>query len=141
MRFGPLLCLLAIAGCAPGAAYIQSETDTFPVRLTITNAGPDYALRCLLSMAHFITQDIAPIAAGNHVDIKLRRSVKSSTLYYQETSTPQMAVENIFCGLDHAWAETKTNLNMAALRSDGETSHNIICTSVNEMVCTVEKID
>lgn len=132
-----LIVSMAIAGCTYEASYIESESDTRPVKLRITNAGTDRPLRCLLSMAHFITQDIALIAAGDHAVIQLLRGVTSRTLYYQEDTTPLMAVENIYCGADQAWAETKTNLNISALRNGSETNYHMSCTANRELVCTL----
>lgn len=138
MRLIMLIIFLAVAGCTYEASYIGPESDTRPVRLRITNASADHSLRCLLSMAHFITRDIAPIAAGKHAVIELQRGVKSDTLYYQENTTPLMAVENIYCGIDQAWAETKNNLNISALRSGNGKSYHVACTINRELVCTVQ---
>jgi hypothetical protein len=126
---------LAITGCAYAADYIGPEADTRPVRLRITNADTDQALRCLLSMAHFITRDIALIAAGDHIDIDLQRGVDSGTLYYREDATPLMAVENMYCGTDRAWAETKMDLDLSALRRGGGISHTVVCRTDGALVC------
>lgn len=138
MRLVTVIVSLAIAGCTYEATYLGSELDTRPVRLRITNASPDHGLRCLLSIAHFITRDIALIAAGGHVDIDLQRGVKNHTLYYQEHTTPLMAVENIYCGLDQAWTETQRNLNLSALRRGNRFSQHVICTANGALVCAVQ---
>lgn len=135
MKLGWLFIVLATMGCAYEADYLDTETNTVPVHLRISNASTDVSLRCLLSMAHFITRDLAPIAGGSHADLNLHRGVKSRTLYYKEGTTPLMAIENIYCGMDRAWAETKNNLNIAALRSENKTSHHVVCTSDNGLIC------
>ncbi len=141
MKIGWLIIVLLTMGCAYEADYLGSETDTVPVRLRISNASTDVSLRCLLSMAHFITRDISPIAEGDYIDVNLLRGVKSHTLYYRENSTPLMAIENIYCGMDQAWAETKGNLNLAALRSKNKINHHVICTSDDGLICTVGNED
>ena len=136
MRIAALVIFLTMTGCAYSVDGIGPEEDTRPVRLRITNAGTNDPLRCLLSMAHFITRDIALIAAGDHVDVDLRRGMESGTLYYREDATPPMAVENIYCGIDRAWAETKTDLDLSALRRGNGISHDMVCGADGELVCT-----
>ena len=138
MRIAALVVFLTMTGCASSVDDFGPEEDTRHVRLRITNAGADDPLRCLLSMAHFITRDIALIAAGDHVDIDLRRGVESGTLYYREDTTVPMAVENLYCGIDRAWAETRVDLDLSALRRGNGVSHDVACRADGELVCTAE---
>lgn len=119
MKLSIVFILLLLSGCSYGANYIESESETDPVQLQINNGDQEMSLRCLVSMAHYITHDPAVIAPNTVLTIDLHRGTASNTLYFKRPDTPLMAIENIFCGHDSNWAETKYNLNLSALRSDG----------------------
>ena len=49
-----------------------------------------------------------------------------------------MAVENLYCGIDRAWAETRVDLDLSALRRGNGVSHDVACRADGELVCTAE---
>ncbi len=98
----------------------EPEGPRAPVRLEIFN-GAESRLRCQLVLAHFVTQDIAPISPGDETVIELDRDADKGTLIFLHEGGPSMALENILCGLSGAWRETRADLDLAGLRA-GETA-------------------
>lgn len=128
--------LLLLGACSYSVNYVDSEIETEPVQLQISNGDIGAGLRCLVSMAHYITYDPPVIAPGKRLNIDLLRGVASNTLYFTQAGTSLMAVENIFCGQHTNWFESMFNLNLAALRSDGFHDLSIHCGNVdNALSC------
>ena len=95
------------------------------VRLEIhNNAGSP--LRCQLVLAHFVTQDIAPILPGGELIIALDRDMDQGALIFRHTGGRSMAIENILCGHSGAWSETRIDLDLTGLRSGKTTELRIV---------------
>lgn len=107
-----------------------------PVRLEIVSAALTSRLACQLVLAHFVTQDIAPIPAGGEAAIALERDLDDGTLIYRHNGGRRMAVENILCGLATNWRATRADLNLAALRAGRRATLRIICAAPKALSCT-----
>ncbi len=133
-----LLALMAVFGLASRASSAgEPSGPSAPVRLEIVNATAASRLACQLVLAHFVTQDLASISAGDAAVIKLRRDVDEGTLIYQRNGDRRMAVENILCGIADNWRATRADLNIAELRAGQRVKLRIVCEETNAFTCTV----
>jgi len=118
-----------------GALAVEPSGPSAPVRLEIVNATGTSRLACQLVLAHFVTQDIAPIPAGEETVITLRRDLDEGTLTYQRGEGRRMAVENILCGIVDNWRATRNDLNLADLRAGHHANLRVICKAQNSLSC------
>lgn len=132
MRMG----LLALVLTPHGALAVEPTGPSAPVRLEIVNATGAARLACQLVLAHFVTQDIAPIPAGEETAITLRRDLDEGTLTYQQGEGRRMAVENILCGIADNWRATRNDLNLAELRAGYQAKLRFICDAQTSLSCT-----
>lgn len=134
-----LIVSAALFGCSYDPGYIGQESDTVPVALHITNSTTDQSVRCVVSMAHYITFDLNVVRPDESLDIDLLRGVSSSTLYFKKSSTRLMAVENVICGTHANWSETKRHVELSVLRSTAETELTVHCTYLAEaLTCQIK---
>jgi hypothetical protein len=130
------LAMMALA-MMPGAGLATEPTGpSAPVRLVIVNATAAPPIACRLLLAHFVTQDLAPIAAGGEAVIELRRDLDDGTLIYRHGGGQRMAVENILCAITGDWPATRSDLNIADLRTGRRASLTIICARAKAISCS-----
>jgi len=127
--------LIALVFVPPGALAIEPSGPSAPVRLEIVNATAASRLACQLVLAHFVTQDLAPISAGDETVVLLSRDVDEGTLIYQSDGGRRMAVENILCGLAGNWRATRADLNIAELRAGQRANMRIVCARPETFSC------
>ena len=108
------------------AAAGEPAGPSAPVRLEIVNGTLASRLACQLVLAHFVTQDIAPIPAGGETVIALDRDVDEGTLIFRQAGARPMALENILCGLAGNWRATRADLNIAPLRAGERAALRIV---------------
>lgn len=128
--------LLALVLLPHGGQGAEPSRPSAPVRLEIISATKMSRLACQLVLAHFVTQDIAPILAGGKTAIALERDLDDGTLIYRHDGGQRMAVENILCGLANNWRATRADLNLAALRAGRRAHLRIICEAPKALSCT-----
>ncbi len=103
----------------------EPEGPSESVSLEVLN-GADSGLRCQLVLAHFVTQDIAPISPGDGTVIALDRDADEGTLIFRHAGGRSMALENILCGLAGDWQATRVDLDLADLRADKTAALRIV---------------
>ncbi|MDP6590752.1 MAG: hypothetical protein QF449_05135 [Alphaproteobacteria bacterium] len=129
------LAMMALA-MMPGAGLATEPTGpSAPVRLEIVNATAAPHLLCRLVLAHFVTEDLAPIGAGDEAVIELRRDADDGTLIYRPGGGRRMAVENILCGLAGNWQASRADLNLAELRGGQRAHLRITCERPQAFSC------
>ena len=128
--------LLALPLFPHGGQAAEPSGPSAPVRLEIVSATATSRLACQLVLAHFVTQDIAPIPAGGETTIALERDLDDGTLIYRHDGGRRMAVENILCGVANNWQATRADLNLATLRGGQRASLRIICEAPKALSCT-----
>ncbi len=127
---------LALVLLPPGGQAAEPSGPSVPIRLEIVSAAVTSRLACQIVLAHFVTQDIAPIPAGGETAIALERDLYDGTLIYRHDGGRRMAVENILCGLATNWRATRADLNLAALRAGQRATLRIICEAPKALSCT-----
>jgi len=133
--------LLVVVGCTQQAAYLEAEEDVSPAYLSIANEYSGGSVRCLFSLAHFITYDAPVISDGESIDVELQRGNTSGTLYLRQNGSPLMAVENVFCGIDHAWTKTKIDLTLTPLRREARKRLNVHCNYNGALICAAKGVE
>ncbi len=103
----------------------EPEGPRVPVHLKIHNDAGS-RLDCQFVLAHFVTQDIAPIWPGDEFVIVLDRDIDEGALIFRHAGGRAMAIENILCGISGSWSETRTDLDLANLRSGKTTVQRIV---------------
>ena len=132
-----LIALMALAMAPRAGLAIEPSGPSAPVRLEIVNATAAPRLLCRLVLAHFVTQDLALIGAGDEAVIELRRDADDGTLIYRHGGGRRMAVENILCGIAGNWSATRNDLSIAELRAGRRANLIIICDQAKALSCTV----
>ncbi len=133
-----LIALMVVFGVAFRASSAgEPSGPSAPVRLEIVNATETSRLACQLVLAHFVTQDLAPISAGDESVISLDRELDDGTLIYRHDGGRRMAVENILCGIAANWRATRADLNIAELRAGRRANLRIICQQPKALSCTI----
>ena len=127
--------LVALALLPHSGQAIEPTGPSAPVHLEIVSATPTSSLACQLVLAHFVTQDIAPILAGGEIAIALERDLDDGTLIYLHEGGRHMALENILCGLATNWQGTRADLNLAALRTGQRAKLRIVCVASKALSC------
>ena len=127
--------LVALVLLPHSGQAVEPTGPSAPVHLEIVSATATSRLACQLVLAHFVTQDIAPILAGGEAAIALERDLDDGTLIYLHEGGRHMAVENILCGLATNWQGTRADLNLAALRTGQRAKLRIICEAPKELSC------
>ena len=126
--------LAALAGLTYGlSTLVASAADPVPVTLTIENATAGPALRCQLVLAHFVTQDLAPIPANAVAEVDMQRD-SGGTLFFQGGGR-SMAVENILCSLDDNWTASRNNLDLRSLREGALPALRVTCSATDSLTC------
>ena len=124
---------------APCAGMASEPTgESAPVRLEVVNGTKTQRLACQIVLAHFVTQELAQIAAGEAAVILLRRDVDDGTLIYQRNGGRRMAVENILCGIADNWRATRNDLNISELREGRHAELKINCATANALSCNIQ---
>ncbi|MBR45580.1 MAG: hypothetical protein CMM31_03670 [Rhodospirillaceae bacterium] len=94
----------------------EPEGPSAPVSLEVVN-GAEGRLRCQLVLAHFVTQDIAPVPPGGETVIVFDRDADEGVLIFRHVGGRSMALENVLCGLAGDWRATRADLDLADLRA------------------------
>ena len=127
--------LVALALLPRSGQAIEPTGPSAPVHIEIVSATPTSSLASQLVLAHFVTQDIAPILAGGEIAIALERDLDDGTLIYLHEGGRHMALENILCSLATNWQGTRADLNLAALRTGQRGKLRIICEASKSLSC------
>lgn len=109
-----LLLATALAlGVALPALPLQAQTS---VTLTLRNDGAA-AVRCLLMLGHWVTQDVPVLAPGAATTLALLRQPEDGALYLlRADGRRRMMVETLVCGDDARWWETRSEVTLQPLR-------------------------
>jgi hypothetical protein len=127
-----LACGLTIAAAAAASTAIAAE----PVVLTIRNAA-EVPLRCVLVLAHFVTQEHPSLPPGATMSLALQRDAAAGTLSIARADGTAMMVENLLCGATDRWEATRGEVPLLALR--GATAERMATTCAIErrrLACT-----
>ncbi|SMF57300.1 hypothetical protein SAMN06265365_10478 [Tistlia consotensis] len=138
---GALALLLTVppaAGPALAEGEAQPPLDLKPVTLTLRNDSAE-VLRCTAVEAHFMSEPVGTLAAGEKLTIDLRRDAASGTLALKPRGGRDVPLENILCGRDAAWTESKGELPLIRVRGDKAARFDGRCGVANGRVqCMVE---
>lgn len=132
-----LSLLLAVPSVrAEGEA--QPKLDLEPVGFTLRNDSAE-VLRCMAVEAHFMSAAIGTLAAGESIDLTLRRDAASGTLALAPRDGRDVPLENILCGRDEAWTESKGEVPLVPIRAGNAERFAGRCGVANGRVhCVVE---
>lgn len=95
------------------------------------------ALRCVMVKAHFMSEPLGAIAAGDALDLVLQRDPADGTLFVLADDGRRQMIENILCGADDDWSETRGELPLLPLRSSSATHVELSCVIEGHLECAV----
>jgi hypothetical protein len=85
------------------------------VEIEIHNVG-EAPMRCLLVLAHWVTIDVPIVPGGARRTVALRRQSGDGALFLPRADGRRMMVENLLCGEDRRWWETRGEVPLLPLR-------------------------
>lgn len=137
--------LALIAAVAP-FAHLHAETDGpypsvdadgfVPVAISIRNDA-DEPIRCVAILAHFITRDLDPVAAGLSGAVVLERNTDLRALAYGSHNGSPMLLENILCGLDSDWTGSRTDVPLNEIRAGSSAGYLLACAGEARLSCII----
>ena len=126
----PTLALL-LAACA--AAVPQRA----PLTLILRNTDDSESLRCVLVVAHFVSVDVGLVQPGASREIDFTRVVATGSLIVNAADGREMEVENLLCGADTRWTETRGDVPLLPLRSATAAEMEVTCGLASRLSCTL----
>ncbi len=105
----------------------------YPIVLSVRGDVADN-LRCLIILAHFVTQHLVPV--DNGFELTFYREHSSGTLS-ESTSGSGMLVENILCGDKDDWQNTTADIPLVLLRSSQSNRFVAHCRIESRLRCDV----
>lgn len=137
--------LASIAAVVP-LAHLQAETageyptveaEGFaPVAISIRNDAAE-PIRCVAILAHFITRDLEPVAAGQTGELVLERNADLRALAYGSHNGAPMLLENILCGLDGDWTGSRTDIPLNDIRAGSSAGYLLACAGDAHFTCII----
>lgn len=131
----PKFCLpalvLLLAACAAPAP------QRAPLALTIRNTEASEPLRCVMVVAHFVSVDVGVIQPGGTRDLDFTRVVDTGSLIVNAADGREMEVENLLCGGDTRWSETRGDVPLMPLRAATKARLEAACDLTPRLSCTL----
>ena len=106
-----------------------------PLDLEIRNLNRAGAIRCVVLLAHFFTQEAGKAAPGAALSLTFERLPDGGGLMLRNGSGRAMLVENLVCGLDGDWSASRTEVPLDALRGEGAAAARADCDGEAELRC------
>lgn len=117
--------------------YPSVDADGFvPVAIGIRNDA-DEPIRCVAILAHFITRDLDPVAAGQTGELVLDRNTDLRALAYGSHNGAPMLLENILCGLDGDWTGSRTDVPLNEIRAGSSAGYLLGCAGDARLSCII----
>jgi len=126
----PTLALL-LAACA------ASAPQRAPLTLTLRNTEGSESLRCVMVVAHFVSVDVGLVPPGATREIDFTRVVATGSLIVNAADGREMEVENLLCGADTRWTETRGDVPLLPLRSTAATEMEVVCGLAQRLSCAL----
>lgn len=123
------LCLLLLLG----ACHLP-DTE---VRVTLQNDS-DQTLRCLLVFAHWMTEELPPLLAGERTQISLARQSADGAIYRLRSSGQRALLENISCGFDADW-RPEAVVGLLPLQEGPDWQATLVCVQKDHLSCQFVK--
>ncbi|MGF1608337.1 MAG: hypothetical protein ACFCUQ_03010 [Kiloniellales bacterium] len=120
------------------AAALAAGSET--LRVVLRNDGAQ-ALRCVMIKAHFMSETLDAIAAGDALNLVLQRDPADGALFVLADDGRRQMIENILCGADDDWSETRGELPLLPLRTASAARIELSCVVEGRLLCAVMEPD
>ena len=125
------IAALILAACA------ANTPQRAPLALTLHNIDGVESLRCVIILAHFVSVDIGVIEPGETQDIDFTRVVDTGSLIVNAADGREMEVENLLCGSDSQWTQTRGDVPLLPLCATTQRRLTAACGSRPRLHCDV----
>jgi len=132
--------VLAVAFAATLGPPTASAGEPEPLALELRNDGAR-ALRCVMVKAHFMSETLGTIAGGGRLAFALQRDPADGSLFVLAHDGRRQMIENILCGADDDWANTRGELPLLPLRRSAATAAELRCAADGRLDCSVKEAD
>ncbi len=119
------------------AACTAATPQRAPLALAIRNTDPTEPMRCVMVVAHFVSVDVPLVAPGETIRLDFSRVVDTGSLIVAAADGRDMEVENLLCGSDDRWSETRGDLPLLPLRAATTSRLEAACRLVPRLGCTI----
>jgi hypothetical protein len=136
---GGLLLLSALLGTGCGEAGRSAAPDD-AVTLRIANDGAE-PLRCAVLFGHWVTLELGVIDVGASQALAMKRDAGDGSLYVLREDGRKMMIENVVCGADRSWTETRGQIPLLPVRAGRDRAPWISCRIDDRLTCTLSTAD
>jgi len=114
----------------------QADAEVRSMTLDLGNSG-DRALRCLMVIAHFMSDELGTIAPGERLAVAFQRDDADGSLFVRSNDGRRKMIENIVCGASDDWSQTRGDVPLLPLRSTHSPRALITCRLGPRLTCVV----
>lgn len=114
----------------------QAVAEVRGLTLDLGNDGA-HALRCVMVIAHFMSDDLGTIALGERLALALERDGADGSLFVRSADGRRKPIENIVCGAAADWSQTRGDVPLLPLRASPAERASIACRIARRLTCVV----
>lgn len=128
------LFLTLVSLAAVFLAPLPAFAEVRGIKLELDNSG-DRALRCVVVIAHFMSEDLEVVAPGVKVVVALEGDSTDGSLFLRSADGRRKPIENILCGALDDWSSTRGEVPLLPLRSSSTSEVHLTCHVEGRLRC------